>query len=378
MKKATIKDVAHEARVSTALVSRVLNAPLRADGSPDCVVNPHTAKRIFEAVQNLGYHPNKAAVSLRKTMKKRLGWILPDLSKPFYAGIARYFGEIAHKNGYIVMFGSSDENANKLYELAEAFIQEGIDGLILTPGANCEDVVAKIVSKGVPVVLTIRDIPGIDGVGRVMTDDAAATKLAVGHLLAQGFRRIEMVSTTVRFSNVILREQLFKEEMSRNGLSTRIHHCDNNNISESLELILEDVLRRGVEALYFPSMHLPLEFLQVCKEQGVSIPSRIALMGYDGGKYYKACSPSLTQIAFSQQDIAENAFSTLISMGTTPSDTPCIRYMTPTLYAAESTLRSKPGDETPDRLQNLSAAASTLREAVDALQAEIESVVRGL
>ena len=109
MKHATIKDVAEAARCSTTLVSRVMNAPRKPDGSPDCVVNPKTAERIFEAVRALGYRPNKAAVSLRKKLRKRIGVILPDLSNQFFAGIAKHFEMLARENGYVVLFGSSND-----------------------------------------------------------------------------------------------------------------------------------------------------------------------------------------------------------------------------------------------------------------------------
>ena len=127
MQKITIKDVAREAGVSTTLVSRVLNAPLNEQGQPVCAVNAQTATRIMEVVERLGYRPNTAAASLRRKRADRIGVILPDISHPFFASMAREFEKIAVSNGYTVLFGSSGDDAGRIESLAMTFLQDNAE-----------------------------------------------------------------------------------------------------------------------------------------------------------------------------------------------------------------------------------------------------------
>lgn len=367
MKKPTIKDVASLACVSTALVSRVMNAPLRADGTPDCIVHRDTARRIFDAVAELGYRPNKAAVSLRKVLKKRIGVIIPDIANPFFADIARSIESIARREGYIVLFGSTDEDAGQLATLTEAFMEDGVDGIIITPGVDSAEPIARTVKQGMPVVLTIRDIPELQGVGRVLTDDDAATELAIGHLTDQGFGPIEMISPRRRISNARHREELFAAKMKELGFEGRIHHCGQTEDREDVKLILEDALRRGVRAIYCASASIPLMVLQASRDMGIRIPEDIAVMGYDGGALYRMLSPSISQIEFSREDIAREAFLQLTKMIARHDIGPEARYLEPHLVTGDSTADIPSHDSMPENItsRHLLSALRRASAAID-------------
>lgn len=337
MKKPTIKDVAAKACVSTALVSRVMNAPLKADGLPDCVVHPDTARRIMNAVVSLGYHPNKAAVSLRKQLKKRIGVIIPDISNQFFADIAKNIESMARKEGYIVLFGSTNEDSSQLKTLSEAFIEDGVDGIIITPGVDSSKQVSKIIAQGMPVVVIIRDVPDIDKVGKVLTDDTMATKIAIEHLMSKGHTSIDMISLQKRLSNTKRREELYTEIMSSKGLPYKIHHDSASETLEDIKLILEDIIRRDVQAIYCASASIPVRVLQAAREINIRIPDDIALLGYDGGLLYRILSPSISQIEFSREDIASEAFKKLLEIINKHEMLSTPIYLKPKLIAGDST-----------------------------------------
>ena len=339
MKQATIKDVAEAARCSTTLVSRVMNAPRKEDGSPDCVVNPKTAERIFEAVRTLGYKPNKAAVSLRKKLKKRIGMILPDLSNQFFAGIAKHFEAIAQQNGYIVLFGSSNDKAEKLSETAEAFIEDGVDGMIITPGVNCANSIKKIIDGGTPVILIVRDLPEIKNIGKILLDSKDATELILNHLVEQGYQQIDMLSLSLRIPNVEEREQLYNEHMEKLGLPHKIHHASDSNTD--LEIILEQALRNGTDALYCISASLPIRCILAGKARGIHFPQDIGLTGYDGGYLYGAISPSMTQIEYSKEEIAEEAFKMLMKIIASQGEIPEQKYLKGKFTIGESSIKTR-------------------------------------
>ncbi len=185
MGKITIRDVAREAGVSISLVSLVMNAKRDAEGNLDCNVNKDTARRIAEVAKRLGYRPNKAAASLRSGRFYTIGMVTSDIANQFFADIARYIENIAHNYNYTVLFGSSDENAEKLDNIVDTFIGNGVEGLIVAPCSGSEEVLRKALDAGIPTVLLDRDIAGLD-VGRVMLDNERAGRMGVEHLYENG------------------------------------------------------------------------------------------------------------------------------------------------------------------------------------------------
>ncbi|HEY2110700.1 MAG TPA: LacI family DNA-binding transcriptional regulator, partial [Dongiaceae bacterium] len=102
-KRITIRDVAARAGVDASLVSRVLN------DHPKASAGPATRERILEAARSLGYQPNLAARSLRMARTWTLGLMLPNLTNPLYATIARAAEDRAQERGFGLVFGTHVE-----------------------------------------------------------------------------------------------------------------------------------------------------------------------------------------------------------------------------------------------------------------------------
>lgn len=375
MNKVTIKDVAREAMVSPTLVSRVMNAPKNPDGTPQCVVNPKTAERIFTAVQKLGYHPNKAAASLRKGIKKRIGIIIPDISNQFFADIARHLESVASQSGYIVLFGSSSEDHEKLAKVSETFIEDGVDGIIIVPCEGCESIIKNIVAGGTPVITAIRNIPSLSGVSRVLPDDASSVRLAIDHLKNQGYSKIEMISNVKRLSTVKERESIYSRIMSECGGSGKIHHYNPENGIEDIMLIMEDLVRRGVDAIFSPSASIPLRCIEAAHKLKVKIPEDIALIGYDGGMTFKITSPQISQIEYSRRDIAKEAFTLLMERIQTENPSDKIIRLTPSLSIGGSTCPSKEDENKSQSFskQDIASSLKTLKKLIDDIEQNLRT-----
>ena len=209
--RVTIKDVAREAGVSTALVSMVMNARVRPDGTLDCPVSPITAERVQMTIRKLNYMPSRAAVSMRAVRKRTIGVINPDMSRQYFSEISRHIENIASANGYTVLFGSSDDKAERVGDLILTFLADGVDGLLITPCMDCHPHIRRAVDLGVPIVLMTRDLPGQEKVGRVLLDNEKGIRMAMEHLYANGYRRIEMISNPSGLSNLTHRENLYEQ-----------------------------------------------------------------------------------------------------------------------------------------------------------------------
>ncbi len=156
MKKVSLKDIAQEAGVSTALVSYVLNGKER-----EARVGEVIAKRIKEIAKTLDYQPNHLAKSLRSGKTHTLGLLIADISNPFFANIARVVEDESKRNGYTVIIGSCDENAKNSWDLLTVLINRQIDGFIIVSCEKSENQVQYLKDKNIPFVLLDRHFPEI-------------------------------------------------------------------------------------------------------------------------------------------------------------------------------------------------------------------------
>ena len=198
-KRVTIKDIATEAGVSIALVSFVMNN--KADGKETYRVNKETAQRILEVAQKLNYQPNNAARTLRSGKTNTIGVIVSDISNKFFADIARCIENHAYKHKYTVLFGSTDENPQKLENLVEVFRNKGIDGLIVVPCEDADEIIRDIARQNIPLVLLDREVPDLE-VNSVVLNNRRAGYETTEALIRRGFTRIEMISYSMGLSNI--------------------------------------------------------------------------------------------------------------------------------------------------------------------------------
>ena len=158
-KRVTIRDVAALAGVDASLVSRVLN------DHPKASAGQATRQRIVEAARELGYHPNVAARSLRTAKTWTLGLLLPNLTNPMYAAIARAAERRAQERGYGLVFGTHVEGEDEA-TFARMLQQGRVEGL-LTASSVLSDAFLRRIAIGAlgPVVMLNRRVPGVWRVG---------------------------------------------------------------------------------------------------------------------------------------------------------------------------------------------------------------------
>ena len=316
MPKPTIKDVAREAGVSPALVSLVLNGKNN--------VSRETAERVTEVVHRLGYRPNKAASRLRSGRRNIIGVITPSISNHYFSEISRNIENIAYGSSYTVLFGSSDESPEKMGNLIDTFMADGVGGLLITPCEGCADHIRRASEEGIPVVLMNRDIEELDNVGRVFLDNRKAISMCIEHLIESGREHIAMVSNTMALSTLNLREKYYAEEMEKTGLGkyTRVFHVSDTASPSEMEATIREAAGSGVEALIIPRGYLALEVFAAIRRAELRIPEDIALIGFDGGYTYSLSTPTISQIFQDTLRTADEAFNMLMAMmGGSPTGT---------------------------------------------------------
>ncbi len=174
----TIKQVAEEAGVSVATVSRVLNS--------NGYVHEETRKAVEKAIEKLHYRPNEIARSLYHHTSKLIGLVVPDITNPFFPELARGVEDYLQQEGYHLMIGNSDENVEKEVQYIEAFRQHNVMGVI----SSTSEETAEWTKLNIPVVLLDRvqnDFPS------VYADQEAGGQMAANILLERGSRNITLL-----------------------------------------------------------------------------------------------------------------------------------------------------------------------------------------
>lgn len=306
MKKVTIKDIAREAGVSVGLASMVLN------GKPG--VSAKNYEKVRSVMQKLNYKPNKAASALRSGTRKTIGVITPDLSNHYFSDISRHIENIAYENGYTVLFGSSDDRADKIASLIDTFYADGIQGILITPSPDSVPEINRALELGMKVVMMNRKLPEINEAGSVILDNEKAIDIAIDHLIGNGYTNIELISNNDPITTLQARLSAYERLMRAKGREPRINFIDQVNPNADFQNLVYEARKRGTDAFMIPRGYLALYVCKAIKDLGYRIPEDFAVIGFDGGLNYRIMTPTVTQIVQSPQETAEESYRMLIEM----------------------------------------------------------------
>jgi LacI family transcriptional regulator len=181
----TLRDVAARANVSFKTVSRVVNNEPR--------VRPETARRVRQAISDLGFSRNYIARSLRHGVSSAtIGLVIGDVANPFFASMAREIEEVAHERGHLLVTASTDENVERERSVIGALIERRVRGIVVVPVSHDHRFLEPETELGTAIVFLDRP-PGRIKADCVMLDNVGGARLAVDHLVAYGHRRIAII-----------------------------------------------------------------------------------------------------------------------------------------------------------------------------------------
>ena len=308
LKKISLKDIAEAAGVSTALVSFVLNGKRK-----EYRVGEETAQRILKIANDMNYQPNLEAKSLRSGKTKTIGLVVSDISNPFFSQLARVLEDEAAKQNYTVLFGSSDENKDKMNSLVGNLINKGVDGLIIVPCEGSERIIASLVYDNVPIVLFDRYFSDIN-VSYVALNNFNASYVLTKHLLEVGYNAPCMVAYDVDLIHMKERVRGYKKAMGDVGKKNFINVvCLKQNAPrKSADRLLPKMVDAGVDAFLFATNMISLACLYTIKDMGKGIVGKIGLAGFDGNPAFDFFNVPISYIRQPIDILAQKALEILI------------------------------------------------------------------
>lgn len=305
---ATILDVAKLARVSKTTVSRYLN---KQDAGH---MSESTKERIREAIAELNYNPSSIARSLKKKRTDVIGFIVHDMTNPFFLQMLQGVEKELKNSNYHVLLCSSDLQVEKEVECLQMLEQKQIDGILLV-GMNMPISHIKKLKIKAPIVLLERDVPNRD-FDVVKINNKAGTYAAVEHLIQRGHTRIAHIKGAHLSVPAKERWEIFRQCMEDHGLEVYPQYVVQGDYKlesgyEAMATLM--YLNPRPTAVFCANDNMAMGALRYLQEQGIRVPEEVALVGYDDIPMAEMVTPALTTVHQPVMELARTAAQLLLT-----------------------------------------------------------------
>ncbi len=334
-KRVSLRDIAEKAGVSTALVSYVLNGKKNRVGK-------EMTDKIRKIAEELNYEPHHVAKSLRSGKTFTIGLIIADISNPFFANIARVVEDEAKQYGYTVIIGSSDENAQKSWDLLHVLLNRQVDGFIIVSAENSQKNILLLKEKKIPFVLLDRHFPDIH-TDFVTTNNYKASYDATVHLLENGYDDIALIAYDSDMYHMQERIRGYHQALSENHIVPRKEWLKKVPFSDmdTRVRIAIDALTTGtkpVRAILFATYGLAINGLKYINEKKIKVPDDLAIVSYGQAEVFDLYYCPISYIRQPLEQLGKTAVEMLISKLKNPDETMKQVFMEAKLIARDSSV----------------------------------------
>ncbi|NLY29821.1 MAG: LacI family transcriptional regulator [Firmicutes bacterium] len=287
---ATIKDVALEAGVSIASVSRVLNDPNY--GSVEMRM------KVTAAAKKLGYQPNKIARSMVMGRTNIIALVIPDIRNQFFTSVARGVEDVASKYEYRVMLCNTDENSIRQRQYIDTFRSKIVDGFIIAVASDRDHDLDKVDRETLPFVFIDRVCEGVLA-DAIVVDNRDGAYKAVSHLLELGHRRIGLIAG--KSDTLTGRERLrgYEEAYRAAGITVDQALVVDGNFTieggyQATKALLE--IEDRPTAIFAANNSMTIGCLRALTEAQVKVPEDVSVIGFDDSEWAEFFVPPLTVV----------------------------------------------------------------------------------
>ncbi|MBC2311976.1 catabolite control protein A [Listeria booriae] len=305
----TIYDVAREANVSMATVSRVVN------GNPN--VKPITRKKVLDVIKQLGYRPNAVARGLASKKTTTVGVMIPDISNVFYAELARGIEDIATMYKYNIILSNSDENEDKELQVLNTLLGKQVDGIIYMGERISEQLQEEFDRSPAPVVLA-GSVDAANKIASVNIDYKQASYEAVSRFTKNGRKKIAFISGSL--------DEPVNSELKLSGYREALKEA---KIKFNEDYVLESAynyeagvkaweqlssLKATPDAIYVADDELAMGVLNAALDAGVKVPEDLEIVTSNNTKLTLMARPQLSTVVQPLYDIGAVAMRLLTKL----------------------------------------------------------------
>lgn len=310
-----LTDVAAQAGVSTATVSRVLN------GKPG--VSPAARQAVVEALDLLGYERPER---LRMRSQGLVGLVVPELTNPVFPQFAQVIESMLAENGYTPLLCAQEAGGTTEDQYLDVLLDHNVDGIIFVSGLHADTTANHeryhaLRSQGIPIVLVNGHAEDVDAPS-VSCDDTAALELAFRHLVQLGHRKIGLAIGPDRFVPTKRKIRGFSDAYARHFGERNVedHIVTTLFTLEGGQVAAAELLESGHTAIVCGSDMMALGAVRAARQRGLRVPEDVSIVGYDDSPLIAFTDPPLTTVRQPVRSMSRSAVSALVAevAGETP------------------------------------------------------------
>lgn len=312
-KAPTIRQVAEASGVSIATVSRVLSGRGK--------VSPELSEKVKQAVADLDFKPNRVARGLRRQTTQTVGVIVTDIQNPFFTSVLQSIERVLESSGYVMLLCNSDEQPAREKVHLATLQAEGVAGIIIAPTRGEPERYQPVIDNGTPMVTIDREVPDLRA-DCVTVNNYDASISAANHLISLGHRKIGLIAGPNHATTSVSRKKGYIQALRDAGIghtSDYIQTADYKQRGgyEAMCKILR--LADPPTAVMVLNNLMTLGALQAIRENRLSVPDDIILLGFDDMPWAVCLQPPLTVVAQPTYALGEAAAQLLVERIHNPS-----------------------------------------------------------
>lgn len=297
----TIRDVARQAGVSVATVSRVLNN--------SALVSPDTRDVVMKAVTQLGYRPNANARALATQVSDTIGVVVMDVSDAFFGALVKAVDTVAQQHQKYVLIGNSYHEAEKERHSIEVLIRQRCSALIVHSKALSDDELSDFMQHIPGMVLINRIVPGYAH-RCVGLDNVSGALMATRMLLNHGHQRIGYLSSNHGIEDDDMRREGWSKALQEQGIIAPDSWIGSGSPDmQGGEAAMVELLGRnlGLTAVFAYNDSMAAGALTTLKDNGIVVPQHLSLIGFDDIPISRYTDPQLTTVRYPVMSMAKLA-----------------------------------------------------------------------
>ncbi|HWO97081.1 MAG TPA: LacI family DNA-binding transcriptional regulator [Bacillus sp. (in: firmicutes)] len=303
----TMNDVARQAGVSTATVSKVINNKGK--------ISDKTKKKVNQVVKNLSYQPNLVASALKGKGTFTIALLIPHMDNPIYAQYLKHIEERGQELGFSIVMCSTDNDPDKEAKHVAVLKKKKVDGFIIASKFNNKTVLNQLVNENIPVALVAHERPELL-IDSITVDDYLGGYQVTEHLLSLGHRKIgvigeEAISCTERIRG-------YQQALEDKGIEfdeSLVLMCDGTGTFQGAEVQAGKLLDRKQRptAIFGCNDVLAVGAMQAAKARGLILPDELSVIGFDNTLICEIVNPQLSSIAMPIKEMGRRVIDLLIA-----------------------------------------------------------------
>lgn len=305
--RATIYDVAKEAAVSIATVSKVVNDTGQ--------ISEKTRNHVKQVMKKLDYEPSTIATALSGKKTKTLGVLVPNIANPFFGEITRVLENIARELDYAIIICSTYNQPEREKEYITLLLRKHVDGIIIATEQLDEDTLRKINKRDTPILkFSVHANPN-EATG-VTTNNFEGGYIAARYLFDKGHHQVGLIGDLSRDSEK-KRMQGFCDyfEMQQHAIQASYIISSDSELTEAKEAV-ERLLSNTPRptALFATTDFLAIVAINSATQKGIKVPDELSVVGFDNTIYAQLCQPPLTTIEQPIEEMGKLAIHQLLKI----------------------------------------------------------------